>query len=326
MQIEPTRTCPLGLTDIRITPIGLGCWQFANTRGVIGGYWGSIDDRQVHRIVEVSLSAGINWFDTAEAYGFGKSERSLSSALGDLGVDAGSVVVATKWMPFLRRASSISRTFPKRTDALGPYPVDLHQVHAPYSLSGIDSQMMRMADLLDAGSIKAAGVSNFSVGQMIRADDALRKRGHSLASNQVRYSLLDLEIAEKGVIHAAQERGITIIAYSPLAQGLLTGKFHDDPSLISLRPGPRRFMSRFKTKYLRRTEGLIEALRSVADAHGATVAQVALAALIQRHGQIVVAIPGATKAQHAEQNAGVLTLELTTVELDRIFRKARELL
>lgn len=326
MEIQPIRTYPLGQTDMRITPIGLGCWQFSSSRGVVGGYWGSIDDHQVHDIVEASLAAGINWFDTAEAYGFGKSERSLSSALSDLGVESGSVVVASKWMPFLRTAGSIVRTFPKRAESLRPYSVDLHQVHAPFSLSNIDSQMNQMAELLDSGAIRAVGVSNFSVAQMIRADDALRKRGHSLASNQVRYSLLDLEIAEKGVVDAARERGITIIAYSPLAQGLLTGKFHDDPSLITSRPGPRRFLSRFKARYLRRTAPLIEELRSVAGAHASSAAQVALAALIQHDRETVVAIPGATKTDHAQQNAAVLTLELTSVELDRIFRTARELL
>ena len=325
MTVEPLRTRELGTSGIKITTVGLGCWQFSGGKGIIGGYWGRVDPAEIRKIVETSIAGGINWFDTAEAYGFGRSERALSDALQELSVEPGTVVVATKWLPFLRTAGSISRTFPTRRDALAPFGVDLHQIHAPASLAGIRAQMSAMADLLDEGEIRAVGVSNFSADQMRRADDALRARGHRLSANQVRFSLLDRDIEKNGVLDAARERGITIIAYSPLAQGLLTGRFHENPELIRSRPGPRRFMGRFKESNLLRTEPLVNELATVAQVHAATAAQVALAAIVQGFGDTVVAIPGATKARHAEQNAEAIALELTRVELDRIWSRARDL-
>jgi aryl-alcohol dehydrogenase-like predicted oxidoreductase len=322
MNSDVVRTYELGRTDIRVSPIGLGCWQFAG--GLGGGYWGAVEAGVVREIVEVSVKGGVNWFDTAEAYGFGRSERALSGALTELQLPPDSAVVATKWFPLFRFAGSIVRTFDKRQDALGAYSIDLHQVHFPMSFSSIPAQMERMADLMDTGKVRAVGVSNFSTEQMRRAAETLERRGYSLASNQVRYSLLDRSIEENGVLDAARDLGVTIIAYSPLAQGILTGKFHENPDLVRSRPGPRRFLSRFRESGLRRSAPLVAALRDIAEVHQATPAQVALASLTQRHGRTVVAIPGATKRHHAEQNAGALTVELTQRELVTLWDASRE--
>jgi aryl-alcohol dehydrogenase-like predicted oxidoreductase len=140
------------------------------------------------------------------------------------------------------------------------------------------------------------------------------------------YSLLDRRIESNGVLAAAKELGITIIAYSPLAQGLLSGKFHEDPSLIQGRTGPRRFQSAFRARGLERSRPLIEELRKIATAHGVTPSQVALRWLTQFHGDTVVVIPGATKRRHAEENVGAMELTLSQDELRRIDELSRQYL
>ena len=308
----------LGRSDIEISPVGLGCWQFSEGFGLIGGFWEALPADTVQEIVDASLSGGINWFDTAEAYGNGRSERALSAALTRLGKKPGDVIVATKWQPFPRTASHIGKSIDERLSCLSPFPIDLHQIHQPFSLSTVAAQSNAMADLVQAGNIKTVGVSNFSAKRMRATHAALARRGVPLVSNQMQYSLLDRRIESNGVMAAAKELGITIIAYSPLAQGLLSGKFHEDPSLIKNRVGPRKFLPNFRPKAMERSRPLIEELRKIATAHGATPSQVALRWLIQFHGDTVVVIPGATKRRHAEENVGTQQLTLSPDELRRI--------
>jgi aryl-alcohol dehydrogenase-like predicted oxidoreductase len=308
----------LGRSDIEISPVGLGCWQFSEGFGLIGGFWEALPADAVQEIVDASLSGGINWFDTAEAYGNGRSERALSAALTRLGRKPGDVIVATKWQPFPRTAANIGKTIGERISCLSPFPIDLHQIHQPFSLSTVGGQANAMADLVQAGKIKTVGISNFSAKRMRAIHAALGRRGVPLVSNQMQYSLLDRRIESNGVMAAAKELGITIIAYSPLAQGLLSGKFHEDPSLIKNRVGPRKFLPNFRPKAMERSRPLIEELRKIAAAHGATPSQVALSWLIQFHGDTVVVIPGATKRRQAEENVGTLQLTLSPDELRRI--------
>ncbi len=313
-----TERRPLGATDIQISPIGLGCWQFSEGKGLIGGFWEALPREEVREIVRVSMEEGINWFDTAEAYGRGASERCLSRALLELEVEPGEVVVATKWFPFMRTARSLRRTIGDRLRNLSPYAIDLHQVHSPLSLASVKSEMNTMADLVESGSIRTVGVSNFPAGMMRRTHTALAARGHPLVANQVHYSLLRRKIERNGVMEAAKELGITIIAYSPLAQGILSGKFHDDPDSIQSRPGPRKRMPAFRTKGLEKSRPLVEALREIGARHDATPAQVALNWLCAFHGDTVVVIPGASNVKQARDNAAALDFELSGEELDRI--------
>ena len=125
----------LGKTDIEITPIGLGCWQFAQGGNLIGRFWATLDQAVITDVVSAALKGGIGWFDTAEVYGGGTSEKALSAALSALTVRPGSVVVATKWFPLFRTARSIGATIEERVSCLGPYPIDLHQIHQPLSFS-----------------------------------------------------------------------------------------------------------------------------------------------------------------------------------------------
>ncbi len=313
----------LGKTDIRITPIGLGCWQFSEGFGLVGGFWEALPQETVNEIVAASLEGGINWFDTAEAYGNGRSERALSRALQASGKKGGEVVVATKWMPVGRTARSIKRTIGARLAALSPYPIDLHQVHQPFGLSRVQTEMNALADLVAEMKIRAVGISNFGAARMRRAHAALAARGLPLASNQVKYSLLDRRIEKNGVLAAAKELGVTIIAYSPLEQGLLSGKFHDDPGLIKKSPGPRKWMPAFRARGLARSRPLVDELKKIAAAHGVTASQVALAWLLTFHGDAVVAIPGASRRRHVEENVGAMKLSLSALELRRIDELSR---
>ncbi|MEX2442435.1 MAG: aldo/keto reductase [Alkalispirochaeta sp.] len=311
------KTYPLGKTTIRVTPIGLGCWQFSRSRGVAGGYWAAIPQETVQEIVRVTLDHGINWFDTAEVYGNGASEESLAAAIRALGVEHDRYVLADKWFPAFRFAGSIHKTFPDRLRALDGISIDLHQIHQPFSFSRVEKQVARMGELVRQGRIRAVGVSNFNVDRMRRAHARLTLEGLPLATNQMRYSLIDREIERNGVLDAAKDLGISIIAYSPLAQGILTGKFHGAEQ-ISSRRGPRKWLKRFKPDGLEATRPLIEELQRTAEEHGATAPQVALAWVTQRHGERVVAIPGASSVSQARSNAEALSVTLSPDELDRL--------
>jgi aryl-alcohol dehydrogenase-like predicted oxidoreductase len=314
---------PLGRSAIRISPIGLGCWQFSEGAGFGGNYWPTLPTGTINAIVAESLAAGVTWFDTAEVYGAGHSEAALSRALTAAGKRPGDVVVATKWFPAFRTAASIRTTVGERLARLAPFGIDLHQIHQPIALATVAAQMRAMAELVAAGRIRTVGVSNFSAGRMRAAHRALATHGVPLVANQVRYSLLHRGIETNGVLDAARELGITIIAYSPLAQGVLSGKFHRDPGLIRARPGPRKWLGDFRRRGLERSRPVVSALEEIAAAHGATASQVALAWLLQVHGDVVAVIPGSTSVLQARENAGAAHVRLDGAELRRLDEVSR---
>jgi len=307
----------LGNSSLKITPIGLGTWQFSKGKGMAGSFWAKLDDSLMKEIVQVALDEGINWFDTAELYGKGESEKALSRSLETLNVKQGEVYIATKWWPVFRTARSIGKTIGKRQEALHGFPIDLYQIHNPYSFSSISSQMKEMGSLIQKGLIKNIGVSNFSASQMKKAHDELQKYGLRLISNQVKYSLLDRGIEFNGVLNMAKELGISIIAYSPLKQGVLTGKFHEQPELLS-GVGFRKYTGAFRKSYLKKTLPLIEKLKETGARHGATPAQVALNWAINYHGDMIVAIPGASKVKQAKDNAGSMKFMLSEKEMEEL--------
>jgi aryl-alcohol dehydrogenase-like predicted oxidoreductase len=313
----------LGKTDIEITPVGLGCWQFSAGMGLAGKFWEKLSQSTVDQVVEASLTGGINWFDTAEMYGNGASERALADALKNAGKTNGDVVVATKWSPIFRTAKSIRSTLQQRLNCLAPFAIDLHQVHNPLGFSSVEAEMSAMASLVADKKIRAVGVSNFSVSRMRRAHAALAKCGLMLASNQVRYSLLDRRVESNGTLLAARDLGVSIIAYSPLEQGILTGKYHRNPEYVRTRPGPRKWMGRFRTRGLERSRRLVEELAGIAHAYGATSGQIALAWLYQFDPNVVV-IPGASRVEQAVENRGALELTLSRRELDKLDQLSRQ--
>jgi len=313
----------LGQTDIAVTPIGLGLMQFAGGSGFLKFMFRQIPENKMIQIVNVALSGGINWFDTAEIYGNGSSEKSLASALKAIGKPRSDVVIATKWRPFLRTASNIKKTIDTRLHCLDGYGIDLYQVHFPYSLSSIKEVLNQMAGLVTEGKIKSIGVSNYSAKQMHQSNEVLLERGLPLASNQVHYSLLNRKIEKNGILETAKELGISIIAYSPLESGLLTGKFHDSTDSFANAPFFRK--ARLKSQ-LEKSAELIQKLREIGQNYNATPAQVALNWLINFHGETIVAIPGASTAEQAQANAATMNFTLSPEELAQIDKVSRKFL
>jgi aryl-alcohol dehydrogenase-like predicted oxidoreductase len=185
----------------------------------------------------------------------------------------------------------------------------------PLSLSSIETQMDEMADLVDAEVIRAVGVSNFKQDQMIEAHDALAEHGIPLAANQVHFSLVKRGIEFNGILESAKELGITVMAYTPLGQGLLTGKIHNNPELLDAMPRMKRNRLRGN---LKKTQKLIDLLESIADEHKATVAQITLNWTTTYHGDTIIAIPGASKAYQAEQNAEAMRISLSSEQKEAI--------
>jgi aryl-alcohol dehydrogenase-like predicted oxidoreductase len=312
---------PLGRTSMMVTPIGLGCWQFSKQRNLAGKFWPVLEDDLIEKVVSLSLEGGINWFDTAEVYGSGASEKALSKALQAAGKKPGEVMIATKWWPMFRFASNIAKSIDERIRALEPYPIDLYQVHQPFGFSNERSEMVAMAELFHRKLIKSIGVSNFSAQRMKNAWETLDKKGIPLASNQVLYNLLNRKIESNGVLDQAKKLGITIIAYSPLAQGLVTGKFHDNPELLK-NIGFRKYSSQFKAEGLKKSLPVVLLVKELALKYHVTPAQVALNWLIRYHGDTVVAIPGATKEIHVRENTGAMLFRLSDEDMVRLDRES----
>lgn len=308
---------PLGRTGMMVTPVGLGCWQFSKQGNLAGKFWPSLDNATIDNIVSLSLEGGINWFDTAEVYGNGASEKALAGALVRAGKKPGGVLVATKWWPAFRSASNIKKTIGERIRSLAPFPVDLYQVHQPWGFSSAAREMEAMSDLLEDNFIKYIGVSNFPAAAMQKAWETLDKRSIPLASNQVSYSLLNRKIESNGVMEMAKKLGIAIIAYSPLAQGMVTGKFHDNPQLLK-NTGLRKYTPLFRRSAMEKSLPVVSLVKELAVKYNVSPAQIALNWLINFHGNTVVAIPGATKASHVRENTGVMSFRLSDDDMERL--------
>ena len=312
----------LGKTDILVTPIGLGVMEMAGGGGLIGRMFPVILQEDKNAIIKAALDGGINWFDTAEMYGAGVSERSLAIGLKAAGKTDKDVIVATKWQPILRTARNIPISIEDRLRFLDGFSIANYMVHQPYSFSSPEAEMNAMADLVEAGKIRSVGVSNFNPARMRRAHAALAKRGLPLAVNQVQYSLLRREIETNGVLETARELGVTITAYTPLARGLLSGKYHKNPELLNRMSGVRKVMLR---RNLERSRPLINAMDELAAKYGVAIAQVALNWVINFNGETVVTIPGATKIRQAEESAGAMKFKLTKDEMARLDEVSRKL-
>jgi aryl-alcohol dehydrogenase-like predicted oxidoreductase len=241
----------------------------------------------------------------------------LSKALQAAGKKPGEVLIATKWWPMFRFASNIAKTIDERISNLYPYQIDLYQVHQPWGFSNEKSEMLAMAQLLNRKLIKSIGVSNFNAEKMKNAWETLDKKGIPLVTNQMPYSLLNRSIESNGVMDMAKKLGITIIAYSPLAQGLVTGKFHDNPELLK-NIGFRKYSSKFKPAGLEKSRPLITLVKELALKYKVTPSQVALNWLIHFHGETVVAIPGATKEIHVRENTGAMSFRLSDEDMLRL--------
>jgi len=303
----------LGQTGIEISPLGLGVMQFAGGQGVFRIMFPGMAASEMGEIIRTAAEGGITWYDTAEQHGSSSPERSLADCLEEAGVENREVAVAARWSSFLKTARSLKKSLESRLENLAPYDLDLYQVHSPGLFSSLDAVMNTLADLLDAGKIRAAGVSGFSPQQMRRAQAALSERGWPLASNQVQYSLINRAIESNGVLDAARELGVTIIARAPLGSGLLTGRYHRDAGILSRVPAVRR---RRLEAQLEITRPIIEVLETIAGAHQTQPAQIALSWVIHSQGDMVVAVPEASRSDHARECVEALHINLTSQEIN----------
>ncbi|HEY3903041.1 MAG TPA: aldo/keto reductase [Streptosporangiaceae bacterium] len=286
-------------TAKKISKIGLGTWQFGSKEW---GYGQSYADGEAAAIVRRALDLGVTLFDTAEIYGFGRSERILGRALGK---DLESIFLATKILPVMPIAPVVQQRGVASAGRLGARVLDLYQVHQPNP--GVrDGTIMRgMQALQRVGLVTEVGVSNYSLKRWQAAERAL---GSRVLSNQVRYSLVNRE-PERDLIPYAEAKGRIILAYSPLAQGLLSGRYHEG-NLPTNRV--RLANPLFLPQNLELASGLIATLQAIADAHQATPAQIALAWSI--HSPAVVAIPGASTVAQLESNVAAAEIELSEDE------------
>ena len=290
-----------------VSRIGLGTWQFGSREW---GYGDAYADRAARDIVRRARELGVTLFDTAEVYGFGRSERILGEALGHERAD---VVVASKIFPLAPFPPVIRNRWAGSARRLGVRRIPLYQVHQPNPVVPDSVIMPGLRDLLDDGRIGAAGVSNYSLSRWRAADAAL---GRPVISNQVQFSLASAAPLDDLVPFAEREDRL-VIAYSPLAQGLLGGRY-----TVDHRPGGVRAVNPlFGTENLRRIAPLLELLREVADAHQARPAQVALAWLIGLPR--VVVIPGASSVEQLESNAAAAAISLSADEQAALTAAAR---
>jgi aryl-alcohol dehydrogenase-like predicted oxidoreductase len=291
----------------RVSRIGLGTWQFGSSEWGYGERYASGGARD---IVHRALALGVTLFDTAEVYAMGKSERILGEALGEA---RSRVAVASKIFPIAPFPPVIRQRERASARRLQLERIPLYQIHQPNPLVPDSVIMPGMRSLLNSGAIGAAGVSNYSLARWQKADASL---GRPVVSNQVQFSLARPSALDDLVPFAERENRI-VIAYSPLAQGLLGGKYG-----IDNRPGGVRLTNQlFGTENLQRVEPLLQTLRDVATEVGAKPAQVALAWLLSLPN--VVAIPGASSVEQLEFNVAAADIKLSAQSRDALTAAAR---
>jgi len=301
----------LGKSGLKVSVIGLGTWQWGSRE------WGwnqLYAEKDVRAAFQKGLELGINFIDTAEIYGHGRSEEILGRAIHGF---RDQVIIATKVWPWNLSYRKVLRSAEKSLGRLGADIIDLYQIHWPNQLVPIRNTMKAMKKLVDSGRVRCVGVSNFNVKQMKAAQEALMPI--ELASNQVKYNLLDRGI-ERELCPAAFASHVTIIAYSPLAKGLLTGKYiaGSKPNSFVQRASPR-----FSKRNLAKFDEAYKLLKHIGDAHGKTIAQVALNWLISKED--VVAIPGAKRPVDVEDNAGAAGWQLTSGEITAMETSANQI-
>ena len=297
--------------------MGLGTWAWGD-RSTWGmdGYDPSYGFDTIRGAYARAIAAGVTLLDTAEMYGNGESERIIGRLLREDTANRDRVVVATKFMPFPWRvplARALMKSLRASLERLGLPFVHLYQIHGPISFRPARAVAAALAAPYRAGLVKAVGVSNYSEGEMRVIHGALAAEGIPLATNQVEYSLLRTMPETSGLLHACRDLGVTLLAYSPLAMGRLTGKY----GVANPPPGKRNF-SAFPMAEI---EPVVAELRRIGAAHGGkSPAQVALNWVMCKGA---VPIPGAKNASQAEQNAGALGWALVAEEVAALDRVAK---
>jgi len=296
--------CSLGTSDVKITPIIMGTWQAGKSM------WAGIDDAETTKAIRTAFQAGITTFDTAEEYGRGHSERILGEALANV---RDQVVYSTKVSPNHLKYNQVIEAFHRSLKNLKTDYIDLYHVHWPAGSWGskyvpIEETMRAMNDLNEQGKIRAIGVSNFSRIQLEEATKFAR-----IDSLQPPYSLFWRHV-EKDAMPYCANNNITILAYSPMAQGILTGKFAPDHTFPR---GDHRSKNKlFKPEHSHRVHQALAKLRPVAQQHGVSLGQLALAWVIAQPN--TYAIAGARNSEQVLQNAKGAEVCLSAADLSKM--------
>jgi aryl-alcohol dehydrogenase-like predicted oxidoreductase len=299
-------------TDVTVPPLGVGTWSWGDkgTWGM-GGYDSSYSEETILAAWQASIQAGVVLFDTAEVYGGGESERIIGRLLAHDPSVRERVVIASKFMPSpwkLGVTSSLTAAARASRQRLGVESIDLYQIHGPISLRSHDALAEALAAAHAEGLVKAVGVSNYSAAETRSIDAALRKRGLRLASNQIEFSLLRTMPEKVGLLECCRELGVVPLAYSPIGQGRLTGKYS------ASHPPPKS--RNFSNHPMAAVDKVVAELHRIGAAHGErTPSQVALAWIIAKGA---VPIPGAKSRQQAEENAGALGWQLEQDDMDAL--------
>jgi aryl-alcohol dehydrogenase-like predicted oxidoreductase len=307
---------PLPGSDVSISALGVGTWAWGDkaTWGM-GGYDTDLTLATIEEAWAASIDAGITFFDTAEVYGRGESERIIGSLLAADPKRAEAVKIATKFMPFPWKVDvhrSLLGSLRRSLDRLGRPSVELYQIHGPISFRSHGAIAEALADAHARGLVKAVGVSNYSPREMRSIAKELEKRGVRLATNQIEFSLLRTQPETTGLLAACAELGVVPLAYSPIGQGRLAGKYSES----NPPPGKRNFGGHPMAV----VGNVVDELRRIGANHGdKTPAQVALNWIMAK---AVVPIPGAKNRAQAEQNAGALGWSLDDDEVRALDRLA----
>ncbi|KAI1317507.1 hypothetical protein EDD11_008314 [Mortierella claussenii] len=291
--------------SISVSPMAIGTWSWGDSLwgykpemfNDIAATWDSLQD-----------DSGINFFDTAEAYGSGESERIIGKLLKKSnGEGKPQPIVASKFIPYpwrLRYPSSLLNALNASMERLGVDVVDLYQIHGPISLRSIEVIADSLAKAVELGLVKSVGVSNYSIKELVRMHAALAKHGIQLASNQVEYSLLRRHPETSGLIAKCHELGVAVLAYSPLGMGRLSGKYSaDNPP-----PSGRRF-SNYPMEEL---VPLLAVMEKIAKEHDKPMTAVALNYTICKG---TIPLGGARNPEQARQNAKALGWRLSDKEI-----------
>jgi aryl-alcohol dehydrogenase-like predicted oxidoreductase len=302
----------LGSQGPEVPSLAIGTWSWGDK--LFWNYGKDYDATTLQAAFNTALELGVNFFDTAEIYGFGESEQLLGQFMKQTQQP---VQIATKYfpLPWRFKADAVADALTASLKRLQVASVALYQVHWPFDFfMGQTTLMKALADEVKQGRIGAIGVSNYSAEQMRQAHDLLASRGVPLAVNQVQYSLLARQIEHNGIMETARQLGVTILAYSPLAQGLLTGKY--TPENYKPPTGARRLDPRFSREGLEKLAPVVRSLQEMGQKYDRTPAQVALNWLIAQGN--VIPLPGAKNAEQVRQNAGALEWTLASEDITKI--------
>ncbi|MEN6572387.1 MAG: aldo/keto reductase [Anaerolineaceae bacterium] len=293
--------------------MGIGTWSWGDR--LIWNYGTGYDYEDIHQAFSSAVEFGFRFFDTAEIYGQGRSETYLGNFVRETKTN---LVIASKFMPFPWRlsAGSLKKALAASLKRLQLDRISLYQMHQSFPPVKIETWMGQMADVVHSGLVGAVGVSNYDLNQTWQAQNALIREGLRLASTQMEYNLLNRRIEKSGLMDLCREQGITVIAYSPLAMGMLSGKYNPNHP-----PSGYRAV-KYSAAFLDKLNPLITELRRMGlDHDGKTPSQVALNWVICKGA---IPIPGEKNPHQVEENAGALGWHLNedeVAQLDQISEK-----